>query len=95
MSQFDTCRSCKVRIRWIMMPSGKRNPCDPAPNPDKGNIVIDREDEHGMEHGHVITKAEREAPADLFSDKLYALDGVDLYLSHFVTCPNRDAHRRT
>lgn len=76
------CRSCRAAIRWVRMTSGKANPLDPRPI-DTGNIAI-RPDGPDLT-GYTLTGADLdEARAD----------GEALYISHFVTCPSRDQHRR-
>ncbi|QOR55379.1 MAG: hypothetical protein SHS37scaffold145_30 [Phage 71_18] len=70
-----TCRRCPAPIRWVLTENGKRMPVDLDPSP-QGNVRISRE---GV--AHVLTKDEL-AAVDPEADEL-------LYLSHFVTCPNR------
>lgn len=76
----ELCRSCRAPIRWVRMAaSGRPNPLDPEPS-ERGNIVI-LEDGRGL----VVIGARLEERR---------AQGVPLYLSHFVTCPDRERHRR-
>lgn len=76
------CRSCHKEVRWVVTePSLKRMPLDPIPAPD-GNMWIDR-----IEGGVPVMRVALNA------------DGVPAsvplrYVSHFVTCPDRDDWRR-
>jgi len=68
-------------VRWVITePNGRRMPLDPIPAPD-GNMWVDR-----IEGGTPIMRV--------------ALSGADVpgnvairYVSHFVTCPDRDSWR--
>lgn len=77
------CRWCGARMLMARMPSLKDNPLDYEPNPEKGNVVLD-----GQGLGHTLTKVEadrlRAGPTLMDPD----VPTVDLYLSHWATCPN-------
>jgi len=75
------CRSCRMPIRWVVTQNGKRMPLDPVPDPE-GNVWIE-----GMENG--VPKVQ------------VALTAADVpanvpirYVSHFVSCPDRDSWRK-
>lgn len=75
----DACRSCSAPVRWIRMTgTGKANPLDPAPA-DNGNVRI-------LEDGRGEALSQRDAVAAQAA-------GVELYLSHFATCPQRERWR--
>jgi len=76
------CRSCRAPVRWVVTAAnGKRMPIDPTPVPD-GNVWID-----GMQDGVprvLVALSADSVPAN-----------VPLrYVSHFVTCPQRDEWRK-
>jgi hypothetical protein len=78
-----SCRSCRAPVRWAFTVHGKRIPVDPEPV-DGGNLVLHEDPNGGAPTAEVVP-----AGAQL-------LDGDDgrRYVSHFVTCPNADQHRR-
>jgi hypothetical protein len=81
-AQFGLCRSasCRQRVLWVTMEkSGKPNPLNPDPDPDRGNVVVD---DHYV--GHQVGAATAAALRE---------QGVELWLSHFATCPDREQHR--
>lgn len=86
----NVCRSCAAPIRWaVAASSGRTMPLDAAPTLD-GNIEL-------VDHGPRWEGGEMERRAVVFAGlELHAARerGAVLYLSHFVTCPNRDEHRR-
>lgn len=64
------------------MESGKRCPIDPEPDAERGNIQLPGEDEtRARTYGPLQAAAERSK-------------GTPLYLSHFATCPQRQAFRK-
>jgi hypothetical protein len=73
------------------MASGKRNPLNIDPDRDRGNVLICDTLEDADRHGVVIGRAVALGPA---AAQAYREAGRDLYLSHFVTCPNRLEHRK-
>jgi hypothetical protein len=79
MEARKTCRTCSMAIRWVKLPSGKLMPVDAEPDP-RGTVAIHSDGVRAA----VLTKEERE---DLPPD-------TPLYLSHFVTCPQAEQHRR-
>lgn len=76
------CHSCGAPIRWCYTEAtGKRMPVDPQPVPD-GNVWVLR----------------HEGGTPVVAVALHA-DGVPAaeahrYVSHFVTCPDRDTWRK-
>lgn len=77
------CRSCQRPIRWTTTTNGRRLPIDPQPA-DDGNVRL-------------LRSAGAEPLADVLSrdDALIARHeaGVQLYRSHFSTCPDAHRHR--
>lgn len=76
------CQGCNAEIDWIKLPSGKSCPVD---RERKCLIVGDGRDsgydgEHQMLRGTFTNEGD---PA-----------GVQVMVSHFVTCPQRDRFRK-
>ena len=105
----STCRSCDAPLRWAITDRGRRIPLDPAPVdldhhgalivvpeenlvPGAGVHVIDR----ALSLGAVIHKlisargVTPERARELITER-----GLTAHVSHFATCPNARAHRRT
>jgi hypothetical protein len=86
------CRACPAPVKWVIMASGKRNPLDREPDPERGNVIIVDSDElaaaldvplgRAVALGGARLKRARETP------------GRDLYISHFATCPARQQFRQ-
>lgn len=89
------CASCGARIVFALTDSGQRMPIDLEPVPLAllpevriGNLVLwfevdDRDRAKGPQRVSLATEEQRRQ-AD-----------VPLWRSHFVTCPNASAHRRS
>lgn len=78
----STCRSCGAPIVWaVTEATGARIPIDAEPAPD-GNLRV--------RPGEPPKAAVVGATIDLLDPE----DDGTRYLSHFVTCPNADEHRR-
>jgi hypothetical protein len=85
------CRACPQTIRWVVLKSGKRNPLNPDPDPERGNVMIIETDAGARAHGTIVGRAVvlgHQAAAHARGQ------GVDLYSSHFATCPARQRFRR-
>lgn len=72
------CRSCKAKIEWVELESGKMHPVDPdsisARDCELGDRLV-------TDDGMIITiKAETD-------------DDLHGYVSHFSTCPDADHWR--
>jgi len=77
------CRSCHATIIFATHPrTGRAMPINVNPDPVAGNILLDFDDGNHQVLG----------PDDA---ELARAEGAKLHLSHFVTCPNRDQHRKT
>jgi hypothetical protein len=77
------CCSCDAPIRWAKTAAGKTIPIDAEPRRD-GNVQL------GYVGGYMVAIVVNDA------DALAAqAAGHDLYVSHFATCPNAGAHRRS
>lgn len=75
------CSSCHAEILWaIVEKSGKRIPLDPEPT-FLGNLAIIDPNASTINVEYVM------AGGGLFEER-------PLYVSHFVTCPHADQHRR-
>lgn len=82
MNPNTTCRSCRAPVRWcITAANGKRMPIDPVPVPD-GNVWVDH-----IEGGTPIVMVALHHDAVPRNVPL-------TYVSHFVTCPDRDTWRK-
>lgn len=81
-----TCRSCGAVIEWVRSErSGKWIPLDIDPV-DEGTIQLDYQ-QSGARWAKFLNIEE--------AAELRAVDpDVELYVSHFATCPNADKHRK-
>jgi hypothetical protein len=77
----SACRSCGARIVWAETISGRRMPVDADPAPD-GNLVLAYSSPGAAPMAVVVTPSQP------------MLDDPPRYLSHFVTCPNAEHHRK-
>jgi hypothetical protein len=78
----STCRTCRAPIVWVVTAaSGTSMPVDPDPVPDGNLELIDAGP--GQQPRAVVVD-----PGQL------SLDGAPRYVSHFVTCPQADQHRK-
>ena len=77
------CKSCGARITWLETAGGKRIPIDEDPV-ENGNIVTD------VVEGRLVASVFRtpELAAGFAPDE-------PRYVSHFVTCPQAGAWRKT
>jgi hypothetical protein len=81
-----TCASCKAPIVFaVTSKTGRRIPLDTTTSRD-GNIAIVGRTAQGTPIAHVFRQA------DLDLARVYG--AVDLYLSHFASCPNADRWRK-
>lgn len=75
------CRTCKAPVIWTTTTKGRRMPVDaePVQAHEGGSLfrLIEDDDEVLAEY----------VPASQLARE------PDLYVSHFATCPNADAHR--
>lgn len=78
------CRTCRAPVVWAVLPSGRRIPLDPEPDP-AGRVRLDA-------IGPATDRAAMVLPTDE-AEAAHAA-GEDLYVSHFATCPQADQHRR-
>ena len=79
------CKKCPAQIIWAKSPVGSNLPLDaekraPGFVPAKGQVVYQIKD-----HGDFVLNAVVVPAADV--DQLI-VEGVDLYVSHFTTCPD-------
>lgn len=72
------CRSCQASIIWAITASGKRIPIDAEP----------------AERPSGLFRLEPAAPGYEFWPRAISVSSERVYLSHFVTCPNADQHRK-
>lgn len=92
------CRSCPAEVKWgRMVESGKLNPLDvteltwaeildPARGVKPGIFAFS----HGSGNVQSVTNANLDQVAEW-----HAREVISLHVSHFATCPNRDAHRKS
>ena len=79
----SACRSCGERIIFAKTKRNKTIPLDAEPNVTRGNVYVTGE-------GATLQATVLDnALAQRFRE-----DGKLLYLSHFASCPNAQAHRR-
>ena len=74
------CRSCGADILWVRMASGKAMPVDASPTVG-GNIQVKGDGTASVASAEAVEMARGELVPTL-------------HYSHFVTCPNADAHRK-
>lgn len=75
------CRSCHASVWWVLvLPDKKRMPLDPHPVDDGNVVIVERAPDVVA---RVLTKEEPR------------FDDVSRYKSHFATCPNGPAHRKS
>lgn len=84
------CRSCRARIDWVTLPTGRRMPINPEPDRERGNVMlIDTEldaDVYDTVVGRFVVLGEVAALME-------RQRGIDLYLSHFESCPEAESWR--
>lgn len=74
------CGSCGAEVIWAFTTSGKRMPVDAEPSPD-GNVTL------------IPPLIPGETPTAVVSSDR---DPAQVrHMSHFATCPNAAAHRRS
>lgn len=79
MSPFHgSCKSCNRPVIWCRTANAKKMPVDPDPAPN-GNVEV--------------TEVNGIYLATVHAQRPFGLD-APLHLSHFVTCPNADSHRK-
>lgn len=78
------CRSCGAPLRWAKTLNDKAIPLDAEPS-SAGNIVLTERTDPAAPLARVL------AGADLFDARAV---GTELWLSHYVTCPDSDKWRR-
>lgn len=90
-----TCRGCGARMLWIRTVEGKRVPLDPAPHTGPQLLTGERAPAGGkLVRGYTLAGAmlavlEELPPAQLFDAP--AAPEATVYVSHFATCPDREA----
>jgi hypothetical protein len=76
------CRSCGAEVRWVSTKADRRMPLDAWPSRD-GNVQL------VADQGQLVAEVLRSGRAAEARAR-----GLELFRSHFATCPNADAHRR-
>lgn len=76
------CKTCDAEIEWVITTTGSSMPVDADPVPD-GNITLADPPPLGRSRTATVYK---QTPM---------LEPGPYYVSHFVTCPDADQHRRT
>lgn len=79
--KLGTCASCAAPIYWVSTAAGKWMPIDRQPR-DDGNVYVD---EHDVAH---VQRRTTEGQVAL------GFDSARRYVSHFVSCPHADQHRK-
>ena len=74
------CRSCDAPIFWAVTTTGKTMPVDAEPVPDGNVVLVEQEGDWTQPMVRVLGKDES-------TDE-------DRYVSHFVTCPQREKWRK-
>lgn len=86
MTMRTSCRSCRAPILWTLSEAGKRTPLDAYPH-DEGTIEV-----YGQALGGEVGLS-RVLTGDLLDTARE--NGTSLYRSHFASCPQAAAWRRT
>lgn len=86
MTVMGECWSCKRTIEWAVSTKGKRMPLDVDPAED-GNVILDGEG--------IANNGERLPLAIVLGKGDVPLGDPVRRVSHFVTCPDADQHRRS
>jgi hypothetical protein len=74
------CRSCDAPIIWAVTPAGRPMPVNSEPVPYRGNIRLE-------------VQPDGRPPLACAIPVMYCFGRRDLYLSHFVDCPEADKWR--
>jgi len=74
-----SCRSCGADMIWTVTRSGKKMPMDAEPS-SNGTFEL-HEMANGEVHAEFVPEKDRNAD-------------MDLYQSHFSTCPHANQHRK-
>lgn len=90
-----TCRGCGARMLWIRTVEGKRVPLDPIPVTGPRLVTGERAPAGArLVRGYTLTGAMVAVLADLPPAQLFdapAAEEATVYVSHFATCPDREA----
>lgn len=93
MTAARTCRTCRSAIVWaINDTTGRLMPLDALPVDDGNVILTGRERAHTS--GEVFPECHVFGSHPTFGDHEFNPD-APRRKSHFATCPEADAHRRT
>lgn len=85
LGKTTACRSCQSPVVWCLTENNRRMPVDPDPD-EKGNLVV------AVRRGDGMCVMRYLRPELAEEERAH---GTRLYLSHFVTCPSADEHRRS
>lgn len=77
-----TCTSCGAPLLWARTENGRPIPLDPEPR-DDGNVYVD---------AHSVAHVSRRGPTA--GQVALGFDSGRRYVSHFVTCPQAEEHRK-
>lgn len=80
----DKCSACGAYMIWAITPAGARSPIDYSPS-GQGNVALALVDGLGSPLAVTMSKGGLELARER---------GVQLRVSHFVTCPNREEFKR-
>jgi hypothetical protein len=75
------CRSCAAPIFLARTEKDKLMPVNALPDAERGNLRVWRDQQAGRMRTEVVPEAERA--------------GADLFVSHFVTCPQSARWRKS
>lgn len=81
MTGLSSCRTCHEPIRFVKTRAGKPMPVNPKPNPENGNVAARLTSRGDLVDAEVIKQA-----ADR---RRYMINGYQIFLAHFATCPER------
>lgn len=92
-----TCKGCGAAMLWVRTVEGKRVPLDPEPV--KGQRLVQGERAAGgrIVRGYTLTGAMLAVLVDAPPPQLFdapPAEEATVYVSHFATCPDREAFTR-
>lgn len=82
------CASCGAEIRWAISINVKPMPLDRVPDPERGSLILLEGEARAP---LALTLTNLTGPARAAAER----HGVDLYVTHFATCPSVAEHRRS
>lgn len=81
-TEASECKSCHALILWVTWPrTGKAMPVDVGPGSTRNHDVV-----------LTLSKSQNKLIAEKYDARLH--EGRRRFVSHFITCPHAQQHRR-